>query len=203
MKLRGRPGAKRNTNNDRKLITMTMSELATSRAFLAHAAEYLVGDYLPKIERCLEKLTDAQIWWRPNEDSNSVGNLILHLCGNARQWIICGVGGEPDHRDRDSEFAQRDTIPRDELLTLLRSTLSEVQTTLLDLNPSILLEQRKIQGNDVEILEAIFHVVEHFSMHAGQIFLLTKILTATDLGFYDFETGAPVVRWRSGPSGSS
>ena len=86
---------------------------------------------------------------------------------------------------------------------LLRSTLSEVQTTLANLDPSILLEHRKIQGNDVEILEAIFHVTEHFSMHAGQIFLLTKILTATDLGFYDFETGAPVVRWRSGPSGSS
>ena len=180
-----------------------MSELATSRAFIAHASEFLVGDYLPKVERCLEKLTDAQIWWRPNEDSNSVGNLILHLCGNARQWIICGVGGQPDHRDRDSEFAQRETIPRDELLTLLRSTLSEVQTTLRDLDPSILLEQRKIQGNDVEILEAIFHVTEHFSMHAGQIIMLTKMMTSDDLRFYEFDAGAPVVRWRSGPSGSS
>ena len=180
-----------------------MSELATSKAFLACASEFLVGDYLPKIERCLERLTDDQIWWRANEDSNSIGNLILHLCGNARQWIICGVGGQPDHRDRDSEFAQRETIPRDELLTLLRTTLSEVQTTLRDLDPSILLEKRKIQGNDVDILEAIFHVTEHFSMHAGQIFLLTKLLTATDLRFYEFEAGAPVVRWRSGPSGSS
>lgn len=180
-----------------------MSELATSRAFIAHASEFLVGDYLPKIERCLEKLTDAQIWWRPNEDSNSIGNLILHLCGNARQWIICGVGGQPDHRDRDSEFAQRETIPRNELLTLLRSTVSEVQTTLHDLDPSVLLEQRKIQGNDVEILEAIFHVTEHFSMHAGQIFLLTKLLTASDLRFYDFEDSVPKVRWRSGLSDSS
>src|SRR5215510_12463157 len=158
---------------------MTMSE-NVSKAFIERASEFLLGDYLPKIERCLEKLTDEQIWWRANEDSNSIGNLILHLCGNARQWIICGVGGQPDHRNRDSEFAQRETIPRDELLTLLRSTLSEVQTTLRDLDPSILLEQRKIQGNDVELLEAIFHVTEHFSMHAGQIFLLTKLLTATD-----------------------
>jgi len=176
---------------------------AIAESFLKRASEYLLGDYLPKIERCLEKLSDEQIWWRANEESNSIGNLILHLCGNARQWIICGVGGKPDSRDRDSEFAQRETIPRDELVTLLRSTLSEVHTTLRDLDPSVLLEHRKIQGNDVELLEAIFHVTEHFSMHAGQIFLLTKLLTATDLRFYDFETDAPIERWRHDSSGSS
>ena len=158
---------------------------AISRAFLARASEFLLGDYLPKIERCLEKLTDEQIWWRPNEESNSIGNLILHLCGNARQWIICGVGGQPDHRNRDAEFAQRGIIARDELLTLLRTTLSEVETTLRTLDPSILLEHRPIQGNDDDLLEAIFHVTEHFSMHTGQIILLTKQLTATDLRFYD------------------
>jgi len=202
MRLRGRPGGKRNTSDVPKR-QKTMSDFATSQAFIAHASKFLLGDYLPKIERCLEKLTDDQIWWRANEESNSIGNLILHLCGNARQWIICGVGGAPDNRDRDAEFAQRETIPRDELLTLLRSTLSEVHSTLLNLDPSLLLEQRKIQGNDVELLEAIFHVTEHFSMHAGQIFLLTKLLTATDLRFYDFEAGVPVELWRSGPSGSS
>jgi len=163
----------------------------------------MLGDYLPKIERCLEKLTDEQIWWRANEESNSIGNLILHLCGNARQWIICGVGGQPDHRNRDSEFEQRDIITRDELLILLHSTLAEVESTLRSFDPSLLLEHRKIQGNNVELLYAIFHVTEHFSMHAGQIFLLTKLLTATDLRFYDFEAGAPVVRWRPGPAGSS
>ena len=178
---------------------MTTPELATSRAFIVHASNFLVGDYLPKIERCLEKLSDEQIWWRANEESNSIGNLILHLCGNARQWIICGVGAQPDHRDRDSEFAQREIISREELLSLLRSTLAEVDNTLRDLDPSLLLEHRKIQGNDVEILEAIFHVTEHFSMHTGQIFLLTKLLTASDLRFYEFENDAPVKRWRSGP----
>jgi uncharacterized damage-inducible protein DinB len=164
---------------------VTQDDHAIARAFLARASEFILGDYLPKIERCLENLSDEQIWWRANEESNSIGNLILHLCGNARQWIICGVGGAPDNRDRDSEFAQRDTIPRDELVTLLRSTLDEVHNTLLDLDPSILLEHRKIQGNDVELLVAIFHVTEHFSMHTGQIILLTKQLTASDLHFYD------------------
>ncbi len=178
-----------------------MSE-AVSKAFISRASEFLLGDYLPKIERCLEKLTDDQIWWRANEESNSIGNLILHLCGNARQWIICGVGSQPDHRDRDSEFEQRDPISRAELLTLLRSTLSEIQTTLETLDPATLLDRRKIQGHDVDILEAIFHVTEHFSMHAGQIFLLTKLLTATDLRFYEFDGDVPAQCWHSGPSGS-
>ena len=175
---------------------MTMSE-PISKAFIDRSLEFLVGDYLPKIERCLEKLTDEQIWWRANEESNSIGNLILHLCGNARQWIICGVGSQPDNRDRDSEFAQRELIPRTELLTLLRSTLAEVETTLKTLDPSLLLERRNIQGHDVDILEAIFHVTEHFSMHTGQIIMLTKMLTSSDLRFYGFEDGVPVETWPS------
>src|SRR5215216_6547535 len=176
---------------------------AISRAFIAHASQFLLGDYLPKIERCLEKLTDEQIWWRANEESNSIGNLILHLSGNARQWIICGVGGQPDNRNRDSEFEQRDAIAREKLLSLLRTTLSEVETVLRSLDPSLLLEHRKVQGNDVELLEAIFHVTEHFSMHTGQIIMLTKMLTTSDLRFYDFEAGVAVETWRSGPDSSS
>jgi len=175
---------------------MTMSE-TVSKAFIAHASAFLLGDYLPKIERCLEKLTDEQIWWRANEESNSIGNLILHLCGNARQWIICGVGAQPDNRNRDAEFARRDPIPRAELLTLLRSTLLEIQSTLETLDPSMLLERRKIQGHDVDILEAIFHVTEHFSMHTGQIIMLTKMMTSSDLRFYGFEDGVAVETWRS------
>ena len=175
---------------------MTMSDSSTvSREFLDRASAFLLSDYLPKIERCLEKLTDEQIWWRANEESNSIGNLILHLCGTARQWIICGVGGQPDHRNRDSEFEQRDVIARDELLTLLRSTLSEVETTLRTFDPALLLEHRKIQGNNVELLYAIFHVTEHFSMHTGQIIMLTKMLTASDLRFYEFEEDVPTQRW--------
>ena len=168
-----------------------------ARAFVAHAANFLLRDYLPKLERCLEKLTDEQIWWRPNEESNSIGNLILHLCGNARQWIVTEIGAQPHTRNRDAEFAQRDTIPRDELLTLLRSTLSEVETVLSALDPAILLDRRTIQGNDVDILEAIFHVTEHFSMHTGQIIMLTKMMTSSDLRLYEFGGGVAVKTWRS------
>jgi uncharacterized damage-inducible protein DinB len=188
---------------------MSTAEIASNassdvgRAFIDRAMDFLSGDYLPKIERCLERLNDEQIWWRANEESNSIGNLVLHLCGNARQWIVCGLGAEPDTRVRDAEFARRDPLPRAELVELLRSTLADVCSVLRNLPPSTLLEKRTIQGNEVDVLEAIFHVTEHFSMHAGQIFLLTKLLTASDLHFYDFEANAPVERWNSDPSRSS
>ncbi|HZJ44995.1 MAG TPA: DinB family protein [Pyrinomonadaceae bacterium] len=170
-------------------------EIAVADAFVGHARNFLVHHYLPKIERCLEKLSDDQIWWRPNLESNSIGNLVLHLCGNARQWIISGVGGRPDTRHRDQEFQQQTIVPRQELVTLLRSTLLEVDQVLTNLDHSSLLSLRCIQGLDVKVLEAIFHVTEHFSMHTGQIILLTKMLTKSDLAFYDFSTGAPVHGW--------
>src|SRR5258705_6133322 len=100
------------------------------QVFIASARAYFAQDYLPKIERCLELLTDEQIWWRANPQSNSIGNLLLHLSGNVRQWIVCGVGGALDNRDRDSQVAQRDSIPRDELLARLQQTLSEADAAL-------------------------------------------------------------------------
>ncbi len=172
-----------------------MTAPSVSRAFLDCAIEFLTGEYLPKIERCLEQLSDEQIWWRANEQSNSIGNLILHLCGNARQWIVCGLGSHPDTRIRDAEFSRRDPVARAELLALLRSTLSDVETVLRDLDPETLLEKRTIQGSEVDVLGAVFHVTEHFSMHTGQIILLTKLLTATDLHFYDFEGDVPTQRF--------
>ncbi len=173
----------------------TSRDNAVGAAFIGRALEYLLGHYQPKIERCLEKLTDEQIWWRPNEESNSIGNLVLHLCGNARQWIVAGLGSEADTRVRHDEFAQRDLITRADLLTLLRSTLADVEKVLRAVDSPTLLSHREIQGHDVDVLEAIFHVTEHFSMHTGQIILLTKLLTASDLRFYDFEGDVPVQRW--------
>jgi uncharacterized damage-inducible protein DinB len=172
-------------------------------AFVAHARSYLSSDYLPKIERCLEELTDMDVWWRAAEESNSIGNLILHLAGNARQWIVSGIGGEADERVRQREFDERDAMPRAELLALLKRNLEEVDEVLAKLDCSRLLERRMIQGHEVTILEAIFHVVEHFSMHTGQIVLLTKMLTRKDLRFYDFSSGAPVPDWHKKRSAGS
>jgi len=155
------------------------------QAFIARCRHHFAEDFLPKIERCLELLSDEQIWWRANPQSNSIGNLLLHLSGNVRQWIVCGVGGANDARDRDAEFAQREVIPREELLARLKQTLSEADSALASFQSDRLLEPMQIQGCEVTALEAILHVVEHFSMHAGQIVLLTKQLTARDMQFYD------------------
>jgi uncharacterized damage-inducible protein DinB len=175
----------------------------TAQAFVNQARYFLSNEYLPKIERCLAQLTDEQIWWRPNEDSNSIGNLLLHLSGNARQWIVCGLGGEVDQRERQAEFDERRMVARAELLARIKTTVDQVDETLARFDQARLLDTFLIQGTNVSALEAIFHVTEHFSMHAGQIFLLTKLLTGTDLRFYDFEAGTPVERWRSGQSGLS
>jgi uncharacterized damage-inducible protein DinB len=166
-----------------------------AEAFITHARSLLAGDYLPKIERCLERLTDAETWWRASEESNSVGNLILHLSGNARQWIVSGLGGAADLRVRQGEFDEREPLPRTELLSRLRGTLAEVDAVLASLDGARLLERRRIQGLEVTALAAVFHVVEHFSMHTGQIILLAKMLSRKDLRFYDFSSGAPAANW--------
>ena len=169
----------------------------TGREFIKRSRYHLSEDFLPKIERCVALLSDEQIWSRPNEESNSIGNLLLHLSGNARQWIVCGVGAATDARDRDSEFARRKIIARDDLLTLLRQTISDVDATLAGFDVDSLLEHKRIQGLEVSALEAILHVVEHFSMHTGQIILLTKMIANSDLGFYEFRDAKPTLKWKS------
>ena len=172
------------------------SKAGISQAFIEEARRLLTEEYLPKIERCVEKLTDEQIWWRPNPESNSIGNLLLHLSGNARQWIVCGLSGQLDQRQRQTEFDAREGIPGEELLGKLRTTVTDVSGVLAGFDPARLLDKFPIQGTEATALAAIFHVTEHFSMHTGQIILLTKMLANVDLIFYEFSTGKPVHTWR-------
>jgi len=174
----------------------TTTEQYLANAFVSAARAFLRDEYLPKIERCLEQLTDEQLWWRSNEDSNSVGNLLLHLSGNARQWIVCGLGGETDRRERQAEFDERRVISRAELLSRIKTTITQVDETLAGFDQPRLLDTFLIQGTNVTALDAIFHVTEHFSMHTGQIILLTKMLAGVNLEFYDFSTGKPVHTWQ-------
>lgn len=145
-----------------------------SQTFIGESRHYLRGTYLPAIERSVAPLTDAQVWWRPNEASNSIGNLILHLSGNVRQWIVGGVGQQPNQRNRQLEFDEREPIPREQLLARLRTVLDEADVVLASLTEADLTEPRKIQGHDTTVLKAIYHVVEHFSMHTGQILWIAK-----------------------------
>lgn len=159
-------------------------ESKIGQAFIEQAVRHLTVDFLPKIGECLGRLSDEQIWWRPNEVSNSCGNLILHLCGNVRQWILSGVGGQPDVRKRSLEFSQREPLGREDLQRRLEGTVSEAVEVLNSLDETELLETHTIQIYTVSTLQAVFHVVEHFSYHTGQIAYITKLLTSDDLGFY-------------------
>jgi len=136
-------------------------------------------------------LDERILWARPNEASNSIGNLMLHLAGNVRQWIVSGVGGAPDVRDRQSEFDQRAPIAVTDLVDRLEQTICDVDRVLASLSPADLHTRRTIQANDVTVLEAIYHVVEHFSMHTGQIILLAKADQADRVRFYDMVDGHP------------
>lgn len=146
-----------------------------------------------RIESCLGQLTDDQIWWRGAETQNAVGNLALHLCGNLGQWIVSGIGGAPDTRERDAEFAARGEAGRDELVQTLRARVEEAAAVIGAVSEARLHDRIQRQQYDVTVLEMIYHVVEHFSHHTGQIIYATKLLTEQDLGFYQ-HLNAPVHR---------
>ncbi len=137
-----------------------------------------------RVESCLGKLNDEQIWARGSENANAIGNLVLHLCGNVRQWIVSGVGGAPDLRQRDQEFAARGGVAVSELIERLRGTVDEAAAVLERVTAERLMEPLVIQGYHATGMAAIYHVVEHFSGHTGQIIFATKMLTGEDLGFY-------------------
>ena len=153
----------------------------TAHAFLDKSRSLLLSDYLPKIERSLGELNDEDVWWRPNQASNSIGNLMLHLCGNVTQWLIGGVGERSFVRDRQREFDERAPLAPRELLAKLKETLRQADEVIAGLNAESLLTRRRIQNYDVTVLEAIYHVVEHFGMHTGQIIMLSKMRTSKDL----------------------
>ena len=150
--------------------------------FLTFSADKLL-ELAARIEICVRKLTPEQVWLRGSENDNAIGNLLLHLNGNVRQWILHGVGGQPDRRDRDSEFLAHNGDP-EALLESLRSTVEEAAAVIRALPAERLLERILPQNYDVSVMEAVYHVVEHFAGHAFQIFLLTKMFTGHDLGFY-------------------
>ena len=162
---------------------------ATARVFLERSRRYLQHDYRVKIDRCLARLSEEDLWWRPNEASNSIGNLMLHLAGTVRQWLVHGVGGAADVRQRQQEFDARSPMPVEALRRRLHAALDAADATLERLDAADLAETRHIQGLDVTVFDAIYHVVEHFAMHTGQILYITKLRRGEDLGFYKIEDG--------------
>jgi uncharacterized damage-inducible protein DinB len=162
--------------------------------FLSDARHLLAKEHAPHIVKCLEELSEQDIWWRPNAASNSAGNLVLHVCGNVRQWIVSNLGENPDLRDRDSEFAEPGPLPRKLLVARLLGTIQEAGKVLARLPESKLSRKYVIQDLHVTGLTAVAHVVEHFAYHTGQIIYITKLKSGNDLNF----TNLPPVQKRKG-----
>jgi hypothetical protein len=145
-------------------------------AAVTAAASRELTKALKRIKHCLGQLTDEQIWQRESESMNSIGNLILHLCGNLRQWIVAGIGSETDERHRPKEFSERGPIPKRELLRCLDEVVAKAHDALAKVSASDLMRTRCIQGFDVNGLEAIFDSVPHFRGHTQEIIHMTRSL---------------------------
>jgi uncharacterized damage-inducible protein DinB len=169
-------------------------------AVTAQCIELLRDTYLPRLARALDELPPRDLWWRPHARATSAGNLLLHLRGNIRQWIVSGLGGAPDRRERDAEFAARGPEPdakvhakdsaQDDaraLLAALSATVDEACAVIARLDADALLAPVTIQGFDTNGLGALLHVTEHMSWHAGQVAWLAKLRAGEGhaLAYYD------------------
>lgn len=159
-----------------------MSTLST--LLLIEVRRRLFTECIPRARQCLNMLTEAQIWQRPNNNSNSVGNLILHLNGNVRQWILNGLDKQPDIRQRQSEFDERGPLPTTQLLYILDQLEMDVQPVLESISTEQLIATHDVQGFEETGIGILIHVVEHFSYHVGQMVWAVKAWQDVDMGFY-------------------
>jgi len=142
--------------------------------------------YMEWIERSLERIDDTLLWARPREGVNSIGNLMLHLEGNIRQWVLHGIGGEEDHRQRDSEFEAEGGLGIEAIYKMLSETVTQVIAVIQKpRTESEWMAPRIIQEFEASAFSAVYHIVEHFAYHTGQIAFLTKTASGEQLGFYD------------------
>ena len=153
------------------------------KAYIEWCRFRLMKQYWPRVEHCIFELTDEEVWWRQHETNNSVGNLVLHLTGNLGQFILCGVGGMNDTRNKEKEFSERQQIPKAELIRGLKQALLAADETLSRLDAARLLETTTVQDRERRIFELLGVVVDHFALHCGQIIYITKLKTGKDLKF--------------------
>ena len=154
-----------------------------ARLFVAASRQELIGQYWPQMRECVRLLSKEQLWWRPNEASNSVGNLLLHLDGNLNQRIISVFNKLEDRRDRAREFNSRSGATAEQLLAQLSATIEEVGRILDRLTAEELAEERDLHGKTMTGIAGIYHIVAHFTLHYGQIAYIVKQLQDRELGF--------------------
>ena len=166
--------------------------------FLSRSRYWLTKEYPIKLRHCVNALPPATVWARPNVSSNSVGNLLVHLTGNVTEWILGGIGGQTISRYRAGEFAQKDGRDGPALLDDLEAVLARADSVLAGLNAATLERSIVIQGRQTTVVAAIYHVVEHFAMHTGQIILLTKLYAPDKIKFYEDAGGLAHPTWHQG-----
>lgn len=149
-----------------------------------HQAIFRLEENPPRIKNCLDRLTESQVWQKPNPSSNSIGNLIVHLCGNITQYIHASLGNTPDQRNRDEEFSISGGLNKETLLKKINVVIEKAVNIIKACPKENLLRSRIVQGFEMSGLAIILHVVEHLTYHVGQIAYATKILKNEDLGFY-------------------
>lgn len=160
-----------------------MNRTSQANEIIAQAI-YRLGENTTRVEKCLNALKEKEIWLKPNKSTNSVGNLILHLCGNITQYIISSLGDEEDLRTRDTEFSTSGGYNKSELFDKLSSTVKQAVDIINNLSEDELLRVRSVQAYELSGIGILIHVVEHYSYHTGQIAFWTKLLKDKDLGFY-------------------
>ena len=158
-------------------------------ALVTETRRRLFGEGIPRIAKCLDVLTEEEIWLKPNENSNSVGNIILHLCGNVRQWLGAGLGKLPKVRQRDEEFSTKGGFNKKEILEKLKE-LQEMSESVLDkVTAEDLLTVHEVQVYQETGLSILVHVTEHFSYHVGQITYFVKAKKDLDTKYYKEDLG--------------
>jgi uncharacterized damage-inducible protein DinB len=158
--------------------------MSTKKMIVNEFERRLFQESYSRIFKCLSLLNEESIWFSPNDQIPSVGNLILHLCGNARQWVLSGIGGTLDNRNREQEFVIQKNIKKSDLIILLENLKVNLKKTILEMPDSVLNEKKIIQGFEETGFSILIHVIEHFSYHTGQITTLTKIITNKQTGYY-------------------
>lgn len=174
--------------------------MSVAQDFLARSRYWLTKEYPIKLRHCVEALPRQAVWSRQNETSNSIGNLLIHLTGNVSEWILGGVGGQQISRYRAAEFAQTDGADALTLLDNLEKVLREADVVIGGLSEADLGRSLVIQNRETTVLSAIYHVVEHFAMHTGQIILLTKVYAPGKIHFYEDAGGLARPTWHRGTS---
>jgi len=145
----------------------------------------ILEESIPRCIQCIERLSDVEIWYRPNSNVVSVGNLVLHLCGNARQWILSGIFDQPDHRERQQEFDTQGPLDRSYLLDKLTKLSKDLDKAIDTLSHDQLTQVKDVQGFEESVIGILIHVIEHFSYHTGQIVYYTKSAKDVDMKFYE------------------